>query len=75
MLIMRLSMLTEEISHITLRWFCGFKPAVSENTLTFFEVFYVLHMKEVFLKITQFCRWYIILQTTQFLVICTSYKV
>lgn len=39
MLMMRLRMLTEEISHITLRWFCGFKPDVSVNTETFSKYF------------------------------------
>lgn len=47
---MRLCMLTEEISHITLRLFCGFKPEVSENTVNFFRSILCLSLERGLLK-------------------------
>jgi hypothetical protein len=50
MLMIRVCMRTEEISHITRRWFCCFKPEVSENTVTFFRSILCLSLERGVLK-------------------------
>jgi hypothetical protein len=46
---MQLLLLTDEISHIILRWFCGCKPELSESTVTFSK-YLCLSLETGFLK-------------------------